>query len=174
MGKREMKHIPIKWLFLGMLLISIPFGLYLLLWSTPIDSVEHKIIKKADFEVEQVYQFQIQDGLAVVAEAANKNGLIRFYAEIPLINRYIKTEQLDFEYKGERIFFAARSWARMGAYTWDNGECTLGGYGDGWGIGGKILFYFILAEFYWGSLVLIQNDVVKTRKEKAANPVRNY
>ena len=177
MGKKEMELMPIKYLVIGMLFIMIPFGFYLLLWSTPASVLESKFIEKAEFEPEQVNQVPLAGGgLAVVAGDATGKALMQVYAKVPLINRYMPTDDFDFTDEGNPINFNVRVWAGHAGLTWDRGIATPTGKrdGDGWGLGGYTLFKLLQWEIIFAAFVLIRNDVIKTRRERAANPVKNY
>lgn len=146
MGKREVKHIPIKWLFLGMLLITIPFGLYLFLWSTPADNLD-----------------------------TTESSLMQIYAKVPILNRYMYTESWDLSDARSLNDYAVRVWTGHANLRWENDDVKPMGWNDdyGWGVRGPILFRFFGAELLFATFVLINNDIVKTRREKAANPAKN-
>jgi hypothetical protein len=172
-----MELIPIKYLVIGMVVIFIPFVLYLLLWSTPASHLESKFIEKAEFDVEQVNQVPLTGGgLALAAGDATGNALMQVYAKVPLLNRYMATDEFDFTDEGDPINFNVRVWAGHAGLTWDQGLATSTGKrdGDGWGVGGSTLFKLLQWELIFAAFVLIRNDVIKTRREKAANPVKNY
>lgn len=177
MVKKEMDPMPIKYLVIGMILILIPFGLYLFFWSMPASQLESKLAEKIDFEVEVVNRVTLSgSGLAFVAMDANENGLVQGYAKIPLLNRYMPTDILYFTDKGKKINFSLKVWAGYATLTWNQGKAMPTGSSDydGWGVGGKVLFYLVALEIYMAALMLIRNDIIKTRREKAANPVKNY
>lgn len=177
MGKKEMEPIPIRLLVVMMLLVTIPFGIYLFLWSMPADQLESQYVQRAEFQVDQVTKVHLLGGgLALVAQDAAGNGLLKAYAKVPLLNRYMPTDTFDFTDQGEPINFRVRVWIGSARVTWNQGKSVPSGETewDGWGIGEKLLFNLFWIELCVAAFVLIRNDVIKTRKEKAAAPVKNY
>jgi len=175
LGKKEMQLMPIKYLILEVILILVVIGLYLILFSVPPSQLEAKSIQQADFKVALSNQFSFSNGgQVVVAQDAAQNGMIRVYAKIPIINRYMKTKEFEFTNDGEPIIFAADEWSNSGAFTFDKGIVTRPGVGEDWGYSGDVLYFLIWVEGFIIAITLIRNDVIKTRKERAANPVKNY
>jgi len=175
LGKRELKPMPIKYLIMEVFLILVVIGLYLVVFSVPSSHLEAKSIQKADFKVAQIRQFSFSNGGQVVlAQDADQNGMIRVYAKIPVINRYMRTEEFEFKNDGEPINFAADEWSNSAAFKLDKGIVTRPGVGYDMGYSGDVLYFLIWMEGFIIATTLIRNDVIKTRKEKAANPVRNY
>ena len=175
MGKKEVKPMPIKYLILEVILILVVIGLYLIVFSVPPSQLEAKSIQKADFKVEQTRQFAFSNGgQAIVALDVAQNGMVQVYAKIPVINRYMKTEGFEFKNDGEPINFAADEWSNSAAFKLDKGIVTRPGVGDDMGYSGDVLYFLIWVEGFIIAVTLIRNDVIKTRREKAANPVKNY
>lgn len=177
MGKRELRYTPMKWLLLGMLLILIPFGIYLFFWSTPAEQLESKYIQEAGHSVENVSQIPLLGGgLAVVSDDTSAKALMQIYAKVPMLDRYMFTESYNFREESGTINYHVRVWSGHARLQWDKEKVIPTGWSgdDGWGVCGKILLYFLWAETIWVARVLIVNDIIKTRKEKAANPVKNY
>lgn len=176
MGKREMKPMPIKYLILEVFSILVFIGLYLVVFSVPENRLEAKITNKADFAVAKVNQFSFSNGgqVVVAEDVAQKNGILQVYAEIPIINRYMRTKEIKFIVGDEPSMFAAEEWSNSGAFTLEDGVVTRPGVGEDMGLSGKVLYYLIWMEGFIIAMTLIRNDIVKTRREREANPVKNY
>ena len=177
MGKKEMERIPIRYLVIGMVLILLPFGIYLFFWSIPASQLETKYIQEAKNEVENVSQIQLSGGgLAVVSEDTTNSALMQIYAIVPIVNRYILTETRNSREERSPIDYVVQVWAGQAELKWEKAKVTPMGMSDedGWGVGGFVLFRLLEWELFFAAFVLIRNDVIKTRKERAANPVKNY
>jgi len=175
LGKKEMERMPIKYLIMAVFLIIVVIGLYLIIFSVPPSHLEAKITQRADFKVEQTSQFAFSNGgQVIVAQDIAQNGMVQVYAKIPVVNRYMRTEELEFKNDGEPINFAADEWSNSAAFKLDKGIVTRPGVGDDMGYSGDVLYFLIWVEGFIIAMTLIRNDVIKTRKEKAANPVKNY
>jgi len=177
LGERKITYIPIKSLLLGMVLVLIPFGIYLFLWSTPASKLDAKYIQEAEYTVESVSQIPLSGGgLALVSDDTTEKALMQIYAKVPILNRYMFTESWDYREEGGPTDYLVRVWAGHAELKWEKDKVTPTGWSDddGWGVGGKMLLYILWAEGILVARALIGNDVIKTRKERAANPVKNY
>ena len=177
MGKREMERIPTRYLVIGMVLILIPFGIYLFFWSMPANQLETKHIQEAEYKVEKVTETPLSGGgLALVSENTTSKALMQIYAKVPVLNRYMFTESYNRGQEGEPKNYIVKVWTGQAELKWEKDNVTPMGKSDydGWGVGGFILFKLLEWELFFAVFVLIRNDVIKTRKERATNPVKNY
>jgi hypothetical protein len=174
LGKRELRQMPITYMVIGMAAILLLFILYLQLSSIPANQLESDFKDRAVFDVQQVYQSPLTGGTALVTRDSTGNYLMQIYAQIPLLNRYQATEDYYFSDEGELNKFIVRTWSGYIAGTWEEDKLTETGVGESWGLGGNMILYLLLAEAIFILPILVKNDIVKTRKEKAANPVKNY
>jgi len=174
LGKKEQRQMPIKYMVIGMAAILLLFIIYLQFSSIPANQLESDFKDRAEFDVQQVYQTQLTGGIALTTQDSTENYLMQIYAKIPILNRYKATEDYYFSDEGGTNKFIVQTWSGYITGTWEEGELTETGFGDGWGLGGNMVFYLLLAEMVFLLPLLVKNDIVKTRKEKAANPVKNY
>lgn len=177
MGKREVLYVPLWQMAIGMVVVPIIFIVYIFLWSMPVSQVESKYNKEAEYKVESIVQIQLPgNGLAVVSANTNDETLMQIYAKVPLLNRYIYTESYNYDKRNSSNMYVVKVWTGHAKLQWDNKEVapTTWTEDSGWGVQGPILFRFFALELFIVSTALIRNDIVKTRKEKAANPVKNY
>ena len=172
MGKKEQQKMPIIYMVIGMAAILVLFVLYLQLSSIPANQLESDFEDRAEFDAQQVLQFPLSGGEALAAQDSKGNYLMQIYAKIPILDRYKGTEVYYFTDEGGENKFVVRTWRGYIAVTWNQGEFTETGKGEGWGLGGTLILYLLLAEAVFLVPLLIKNDVIRTRKERVA--VKNY
>ena len=128
------------------LLFVILLSGFVFIKSANLATLEQEIIVKSGIKVEAVGQYTFgKGGLVLVCQDLNGDGAFKAYTRIPLINRYMKTYELNFNHKDQPLYLAVESWEGFQALTFQDSKLKIEGNPTGLGFAGRIPLWITLS-----------------------------